>query len=281
MNSEQRLAAIVGALEEAGISCLVMGGHAVRHYGLLRSTVDYDLHLSADAWDTLAEQLANLPLFAGQTLEEGTSWRANAFRRFKIGVLKDGREEWLEFWRTNHLLGPFPDLFARRESAEYGGRVLPFMSLPDLIRSKETARDFDWGDVKILEEFLDARLHARVRTGQFAISEALCQLRSLRGFDSYLRSGMLQDSIAVQTAIRAARLSITQAFLLPYAPTVEDLQVPTVPMEPVVVSRLRRSQPASSMHLALVEIVRRQYEVVCKAVDRADKEAIRAAQRSS
>jgi hypothetical protein len=33
------------------------------------------------------------------------------------------------------------------------------------------------------------------------------------------------------------------------------------------------------MHLALVEIVRRQYELACKAADRADKEAIRAAQR--
>lgn len=37
-------------------------------------------------------------------------------------------------------------------------------------------------------------------------------------------------------------------------------------------------QPASPLHLALVEIVRRQYEVACKAADQADKEAIRTAQ---
>ena len=42
MNPESRLAEIVSALEGAGISCLVMGGHAVRFYGLSRNTIDFD-----------------------------------------------------------------------------------------------------------------------------------------------------------------------------------------------------------------------------------------------
>ena len=33
--------------------------------------------------------------------------RADAFRRFQIGTLASGREEWLEFWKENHLLPPF------------------------------------------------------------------------------------------------------------------------------------------------------------------------------
>jgi len=49
-------------------------------------------------------------------------------------------------------------LFSRREIGAHGGQQLPFLSLPDLIRSKETERAKDWDDVFYLEEFLDARL---------------------------------------------------------------------------------------------------------------------------
>src|SRR5262249_46295297 len=38
VNPEERLASIVSALESVGLTCLVMGGHAVRYYGLLRYT---------------------------------------------------------------------------------------------------------------------------------------------------------------------------------------------------------------------------------------------------
>jgi hypothetical protein len=34
----ERLAEVVSELEVVGISCLVMGGHAVRFYGLVRNT---------------------------------------------------------------------------------------------------------------------------------------------------------------------------------------------------------------------------------------------------
>ena len=46
MNPARRLAEIVSALEQVGLTVLVMGGHAVRYYGLDRNTIDYDLHLS-------------------------------------------------------------------------------------------------------------------------------------------------------------------------------------------------------------------------------------------
>ncbi len=65
MNPEQRLAAIVVALRSAGLACLVMGGHAARYYGIQRTTIDFDLHLAPDCWDTLSDRLAALPLFAG------------------------------------------------------------------------------------------------------------------------------------------------------------------------------------------------------------------------
>jgi hypothetical protein len=137
VNPETRLADIFAALEAVGLSCLIMGGHAVRFYGLDRNTGDFDLHLAPEGWDDLPHRLSQAPLFAGQPLIEGPSWRPNAFRRFQIGTLPSGREEWLEFWRENHLLAPFAELFARREQGGYSGRTLPFLSLPDLIRKRK------------------------------------------------------------------------------------------------------------------------------------------------
>ena len=93
MNPEERLAAVVTALESIGLSCLVMGGHAVRFYGLQRHTNDFDLTLAPDCWDNLADRLARTGLFPVSGPVEGNSWRPGAFRRFLLGRLADGQEE--------------------------------------------------------------------------------------------------------------------------------------------------------------------------------------------
>jgi hypothetical protein len=278
VSPEVRLAEIVAALQGAGLACLVMGGHAVRYYGLQRNTNDYDLHLAPERWPELLQLLQQSPLFHGRPLSEGPSWRPHAFRRFQIGRLADGREEWLEFWRSNHLLPPFAELFARREEGDYGGRTLPFLALPDLIRSKETERAGDWQDVAVLEEFLDARLLAQAEQGRLELAQALAQLRSRRGFESYWQKGHLKDQPSIQEAMRRSQLPITQAYLLPLVPDLNPLPIRTVPIEAVIVNRLRTVAPASALHLALVEAVRRQYKLARQTIDRADKEAIRAAQ---
>jgi hypothetical protein len=281
VNADTRLAEIITALEAVGLSCLVMGGHAARYYGLSRNTADYDLHLSPESWDSLAGGLARSPLFGGQLPPEGASWRPRDFRRFQIGRLADGREEWLEFWRHNHLLPPYSELFARHEEGTYGGRVLAFLSLPDLIRSKETERNSDWQDVAILEEFLDSRLLAQVAGEATPLGSALAHLRSQRGFARYLEQGLLQNAAEVQQALARSRLPVTQAFLLPFVPDIRDLPAPTVAIEPVILARLRTLTPASPLHLALVEAVRRHYKLALQAADRADKQAVRAAQGTS
>ena len=274
MNPEDRLAAVVAALQSVGLSCLVLGGHAVRYYGLRRHTNDFDLTLAPEGWDDLADRLTRTGLFPGARPVEGNSWRPGAFRRFLLGNLPDGQEEWLEFWRENHLLAPFPDLFARREVETYGGREIPFLSLPDLIRSKETERAKDWDDVSYLEEFLDARLHARHAAG--ALADALAQLRSRRGFDVHLAENAFGDETVVRTVLLRTTNPITQAFLLPWAPAA-TASAPVVVIEPLVERKLRSVAPASSLHRSLVEVVRRQYKVFRQAQDRADKEAVRAA----
>jgi hypothetical protein len=271
-----RVAAVVSALEAVGVSCLVMGGHAVRFYGLGRYTNDVDLHVAPGQWDDLPARLARTSLFPGQAVTEGPSWRPGAFRRFQIGTLPDGREEWLEFWRENHLLAPYEELQARAERGPYGGRGVTFLGLADLIRSKETERDADWQDVAALERFLDARLLAQVRTGTLPAEEALVSLRSQAGLLGYLEAGYLTSQNATGALLRTTN-PVTQTFLVPFAPDAA-VPEPVTLIEPVVLARLRTSVPASPLHLALVEIVRRRYIAFRKDVDRRDKETIRAKQ---
>lgn len=272
MSPDEKLAAVVTALEGVGIRCLVMGGHAVRYYGLDRTTDDFDLHLAPDCWDDLADRMARSDWLRGRNPVEVPSWRVTTFRRFQIGTLASGREEWLEFWKENHLLPPFDDLYARRESGPYGGRSVEFLSLPDLIRAKETEREKDWLDIQYLEEFLDARLAASARGGQMPLGDALARLRSRRGLETHLLAGSLNDPAAVAAAIGRATNPITVALLLPAA---VDAALPEVPMESAVVNRLCTVTAGSPLHLTLVEAVRRSYKQTAMQVDKADKQAIR------
>jgi len=242
VNADERLAAIVTDLESVGITCLVMGGHAVRFYGVQRTTIDFDLHLAPDCWPDLTERLARTSLAATQPIVEGNSWRPHAFRRFQIGRLPDGREEWLEFWRENHLLAPFSDLFVRRETGPYGGRDLAFLSLPDLIRSKETERTSDWQDVDLLEEFLDARHLGQARAGTLAVADALASLRTRTGLESFQQAGFLGDGMSIAHALEHSTHPITQALLLPFAPTAVLCET-VPPIENVVATRLTRLTP--------------------------------------
>lgn len=278
MNPARRLAEIVSALEQVGLTVLVMGGHAVRYYGIDRNTIDYDLHLSPADWDDLGSRLNQSALAAGGPPTPGHSWRPGSFQRFLLGRLPDGRDEWLEFWRNNHLLPPFADLYGRREEGTYGGRTLAFLSLPDLIRSKETERETDWQDIAALEEIHDGRLLHQTTAGAIAVDQALARLRSRRGLESFLQGGYLKDPAVVRQALLQTRLSITQAILLPSAGADMVPPVATVPMEPVVVNRLRAIAPVSALHLALIEVVRRQYKLAMQNADAADKQTVRAAQ---
>jgi hypothetical protein len=275
VTSAERLAEVVTALETVGVTTLVMGGHAVRFHGLARNTDDFDLHVAPDKWDDLPTLLAQTTLVSTGPLVEGPSWRADVFRRFRIGALPDGRDEWLEFWKTNHLLPPHAELLARSERGMYGGRTVAFLGLPDLIRSKETERDKDWSDVQELEKVLDARLLARVRSGGLPLGQALALLRSRAGFESYLAEGLLADREAAALALANTTSPVTQAYLIPSAPGA-TLAQPVCAIEPIVLARLRTAAVGSSLHLSLAEIIRRRYIAFRKEEDRMDKQSLRA-----
>ncbi len=213
--------------------------------------------------------LSKTPLFVDTPAETAT-WRGEDFRRFVLGSLPDGKEELLEFWIRNHLLDDFAALYQRREVGSYGERQVSFLSLPDLIRSKETERDSDWDDINILEGILDQRNVARARqSGDFVA--ALTALRSVRGLDAAFRAGLLADSPVVASALRDANNPITRAFLLPFAPEVEQ-EIPCSEILPVLLrENLAHVTPCSTRHQLLIEAVRLRYKRVMQAVDRQEK----------
>ena len=152
MTADQKLAQITRSLREVGIDVLVMGGHAVRYYGIDRNTIDFDLVTSLATPEELRLRLPKIESLAGIRAEP--VWRSRDFARFEIGRLPDGREEWLEFWIRNHLLGDFQSLKARAEVGVYGGEPVAFLSIADLLKSKETERESDWQDIALLELYL-------------------------------------------------------------------------------------------------------------------------------
>lgn len=271
MRSERRLANLYCELTGLGLPCLVMGGHAVRSYGVDRTTVDFDIHVALDpeAWKSLPATLSRSELLGG-SLREGPSWRPDDFRRFVIGTLPDGREERLELWRSNHLLAPFPDLWSRRSVGEYGGGTVAFLGMEDLIRSKETERDDDWRDVALLEEIADERWLAAARDDLTRLA-ALAAIRSRRGYERAAAAGLYAEPGLVQQALTSSQHPLPRAYLLPHAPPEDAPSLPDDPITKLLAGPLREVKPGSARHLALVEAVRRLYRAAAIAADRRDK----------
>lgn len=270
MNVVEHLTEIVSALSELKVPHLVMGGHAVRYYGFNRETTDHDLHVPPVVGEHLTEILSQTTLFVAKPPTEAVTWRGEDFRRFVLGSLPDGKEELLEFWIRNHLLDDFEKLYQRREEGPYGGVTVSFLSLPDLIRSKETERENDWQDILFLEEIFDQRNMAAIKSGGNII-DALSLLRSVRGIEFAVAAGLTGNQEAVTAALKIATNPITQAFLLPFAPHAES-QMTISDYIPLPFRRhLTQETPCSSRHLAFVEAIRLRYKRAMQEIDRQEK----------
>jgi hypothetical protein len=266
MTPDERLAQIYRALADVGLESLVMGGHACRYYGVDRNTVDYDFFTGAESTLAVRERLARSDLLSGAI--DGPSWRPDDFMRFEIGRLRDGREEWLEFWLRNHLLPDFAELASRPERGTYGGQEVAFIALSDLLRSKETEREGDWQDIALLEEVQDARNLSKGDLGTI-----LRNLRSRRGFDRAQANGVFEDRSAVVAAAVTCTHPVTFAFLGPVAQDVAQPATLRMPIEAAYLAPLATVEFATAKHLALVEIIRRAYKRRAMEIDRIDKQS--------
>jgi hypothetical protein len=271
---EHRLGQIATALEAVGLECLVMGGHAVRYYGVERNTIGFDFCVAAPAADDVRAAVARLAIPGDPDPREGPSWRPDDFLRFEIGRLPDGREEWLEFWLHNHLLPDFAELSARQERGRYGDREIGFLSLSDLLRSKETERESDWLDIALLEEIQDARRLAKAATATERPA-ILSRLRSRRGFERALQLGLLADRDLIDQAVLLCGHPVSFAYVLPYAIDVQPSAASIAAIDEAFLSALRKVEAGSPKHLALVEVVRRACKRQAMEIDRRDKESRR------
>lgn len=269
MTADQRLALLMRSLENSGIDALIMGGHAVRYYGIDRNTIDFDVVTAVATTDELRSCLRDSGL---PGLREEPVWRLRDFARFEIGRLPDGRPEWLEFWLRNHLLDPFTVLKSRSELGNYGGERLRFLSIADLIRSKETERESDWQDIARLEEVQDDRNLAALGSSPDAQLRLLAHLRSRRGMDRVIGQQLLGDADLRTRALRESAHWATQAFLLPLVPRSER---PSAGLAVIVtvLAALDSVEFGSDRHFGLVEICRLAYKRRAIEVDRADKQA--------
>ena len=73
-------------------------------------------------------------------------------------------------------------------------------------------------------------------------------------------------------ALRAAKNSITQAFLLPFAPTLESELPANELLPPPFRQHLKLTDPLSARHLAMVEAVRLRYKRAMQELDRKEKD---------
>lgn len=277
-SSDQRMSEIATTLQAAGLGSVVMGGHAVRYYGVDRNTVDYDFFAGARSTQEIRDVIACMP--ALQDAAEGPSWRPDEFVRFRIGVLPDGRDEWLEFWLHNHLLPKFETASGRVERGMYGGKQLAFLALEDLLRSKETERADDWHDISLLEEIQDERLVAAASSRHENIVAFLSRMRSRRGFDRARAQNLFADNAVVRSALSTLAHPVTYAYLLPLA---NDQPPPTALIRSVeagIESSLRTVEFASLRHMGLVEVVRRAYQRAAINEDRAEKQRVLQRQQS-
>jgi hypothetical protein len=169
------------------------------------------------------------------------------------------------------LLPSFAESQERQERGTYGGHELRFLSLKDLIRSKETERESDWSDVAILEEVLDGRhlAHAESAEGQVRF---LSNLRSRRGFEDGLRRGSFGAEEVVRQAIAECRHPVSFAFLMPFVGDAAQPEDLLVKVDEAYLSPLRKAEPGGAKHVALVEVVRRAYKRWATDADRRDKE---------
>src|SRR5207248_1836645 len=96
----------------------------------------------------------------------------------------------------------------------------------------------------------------------------LSSMRSRRGFERALALGLMGDEALLRQAVPECRHPVSFAFLVPFVN--ESAQPPglRVKIDDAHLSPLRKIEPGSVKHVALVEVVRRGYKRWAMDVDR-------------
>ncbi len=126
---------------------LVIGGWAMIMNSLVRATEDVDI-LIADHHANFQKVIDALSL-----LSDGAA-RELVPNDFKENVVIKIADEVEVDVSTQAWTVRYPEALANALSREVDGVLIPFLSIPDLIRSKQTHRDQDRVDVEMLRRLL-------------------------------------------------------------------------------------------------------------------------------
>lgn len=129
---------------------LVVGGHACILHGLVRTTEDVDILIQDDE-ENFRRAIAALSEMADGAAKELTvaDLRDNVVVKVADEVEVDISKS---AWKVSYA-----DAIGDAESVEIDGILIPYLSLKQLIRSKETYREEDRGDLIRLRKLQDQR----------------------------------------------------------------------------------------------------------------------------
>ncbi len=142
----------LSTIQTLRVDHLLMGGQACVLYGAAEFSRDLDLALLPDpanldrlreALDDLEAEVIAIPPFRLEHLAEGLAVHFRCSR----GDVADLRIDVMTRMRG---LDPFPDLWRRRTTFDFGDETVDVLSLPDLIAAKKTQRDKDWPMIRRL-----------------------------------------------------------------------------------------------------------------------------------
>ena len=157
---------VLSTFRKNGVQTLLMGGQACVFYGAAQVSKDVDLALLAEpanlerlrlALKELAAERIAVPPFDPALFDRG---HAIHFRCHAPGV----EELRVDLMSKLRLLDDFTVLWERRTTfADDEGNEFNLLSVPDLVRSKKTARNKDW---PVLELLVNIHIHENLADAQ-------------------------------------------------------------------------------------------------------------------
>jgi hypothetical protein len=157
---------VLSTFRKNGVQTLLMGGQACVFYGAAQVSKDVDLALLAEpanierlrlALKELAAERIAVPPFDPALFDRG---HAIHFRCHAPGV----EELRVDLMSKLRLLDDFTRLWERRTTfGDNEGNEFNLLSVPDLVRSKKTARNKDW---PVLELLVNIHIHENLTAAQ-------------------------------------------------------------------------------------------------------------------
>ena len=142
----------LSTIRKRQVDHLLMGGQACVLYGAAEFSRDLDLALLPDpanldrlreALDDLDAEVIAIPPFQPEHLAAGLAVHFRCRHPDAEGLR-------IDIMTRMRGVDPFPDLWRRRTTLEFGAEVLEILSLPDLVAAKKTQRDKDWPMIRRL-----------------------------------------------------------------------------------------------------------------------------------